>query len=69
MMNFAVFLRAPVLGNHDYRGDVLAQLDPALVARDARWHCERAFVLRYLLAGQFLLWASLVNMSVCGVVV
>lgn len=32
-----------VLGNHDYEGDALSQLDPALKARDSRWHCERSF--------------------------
>lgn len=36
-----------VLGNHDYRGDVLAQLDPALKEIDNRWHCERSFSLKY----------------------
>lgn len=40
-----------VLGNHDYRGDVLAQLDPQLTLRDARWHCKRAFALRHMLQG------------------
>lgn len=34
-----------VLGNHDYRGDTLAQLDPSLQLRDSRWHCQRSFSL------------------------
>lgn len=36
-----------VLGNHDYRGDVLAQLSPSLRSRDPRWNCERSFILKY----------------------
>lgn len=39
-----VFLVA-VLGNHDYRGDVKAQLDPILKRIDRRWFCLRSFVL------------------------
>ncbi|KAF5186421.1 Purple acid phosphatase [Thalictrum thalictroides] len=34
-----------VLGNHDYRGDVEAQLDPILTKIDARWLCLRSFVV------------------------
>ncbi|XP_066378574.1 purple acid phosphatase 3-like [Miscanthus floridulus] len=34
-----------VLGNHDYRGDVLAQLDPALRNVDSRFMCMRSFVV------------------------
>nr|XP_043637473.1 purple acid phosphatase 3-like [Erigeron canadensis] len=34
-----------VLGNHDYRGNVLAQLSPALTQRDNRWLCLRSFIL------------------------
>lgn len=36
-----------VLGNHDYRGDALAQLNPVLKDIDNRWHCERSFTLKY----------------------
>lgn len=36
-----------VLGNHDYRGDVLAQLDPVLKEIDNRWNCQRSFTLKY----------------------
>lgn len=36
-----------VLGNHDYRGDVLAQLDPILKEIDSRWLCQRSFALKY----------------------
>ncbi|XP_057794159.1 purple acid phosphatase 4-like isoform X2 [Salvia miltiorrhiza] len=34
-----------VLGNHDYRGDALAQLSPILKARDNRWFCLKSFIL------------------------
>uniref|UniRef100_A0A0D9XHD8 Purple acid phosphatase n=1 Tax=Leersia perrieri TaxID=77586 RepID=A0A0D9XHD8_9ORYZ len=34
-----------VLGNHDYRGDVLAQIDPALRKIDSRFICMRSFIL------------------------
>lgn len=34
-----------VLGNHDYRGDVLAQLSPVLRKLDSRWLCLRSFIL------------------------
>lgn len=34
-----------VLGNHDYRGDVLAQLSPILRKRDSRFLCLRSFIL------------------------
>uniref|UniRef100_A0A1J3G6Q8 Purple acid phosphatase n=1 Tax=Noccaea caerulescens TaxID=107243 RepID=A0A1J3G6Q8_NOCCA len=34
-----------VLGNHDYRGDVGAQLSPMLKALDNRWTCMRSFVV------------------------
>ncbi|KAM7484740.1 hypothetical protein LguiA_000749 [Lonicera macranthoides] len=34
-----------VLGNHDYRGDVEAQLSPVLRQIDSRWLCLRSFVL------------------------
>eukprot|EP01018_Ginkgo_biloba_P005121 Gb_14815 [translate_table: standard] len=36
-----------VLGNHDYKGDTLAQLDPALTTLDSRWHCYRTSILKY----------------------
>lgn len=39
-----------VLGNHDYRGDVLAQLDPVLKEIDSRWLCQRSFTLKYNLS-------------------
>ncbi|GLJ12412.1 hypothetical protein SUGI_0190460 [Cryptomeria japonica] len=35
-----------VLGNHDYRGDTLAQLDPDLKRRDSRWNCYRTSILK-----------------------
>ncbi|XP_074588776.1 purple acid phosphatase 17-like [Curcuma longa] len=34
-----------VLGNHDYRGNALAQLSPVLRSIDSRWLCLRSFVL------------------------
>ncbi|GAB4835905.1 Purple acid phosphatase 8 [Ancistrocladus abbreviatus] len=34
-----------VLGNHDYRGDVLAQLSPILRRFDSRWLCLRSFIV------------------------
>ncbi|KAG6402656.1 hypothetical protein SASPL_134858 [Salvia splendens] len=34
-----------VLGNHDYRGDALAQLGRILKARDSRWFCMKSFIL------------------------
>ncbi|KAF3792416.1 Purple acid phosphatase 3 [Nymphaea thermarum] len=43
-----------VLGNHDYRGDALAQLDPALNRIDHRWICMRSFVLNTGIADFFM---------------
>ncbi|KAK8941313.1 Purple acid phosphatase 17 [Platanthera zijinensis] len=37
--------RRSVLGNHDYRGNVLAQLSPVLQQLDSRWICLRSFIL------------------------
>ncbi|XP_043806751.1 purple acid phosphatase 4 isoform X1 [Manihot esculenta] len=34
-----------VLGNHDYRGDVEAQLSPALRQIDSKWLCLRSFIV------------------------
>ncbi|ERN11017.1 purple acid phosphatase 4 [Amborella trichopoda] len=34
-----------VLGNHDYRGDVLAQLSPVLRKLNSRWLCMRSFIV------------------------
>ncbi|KAK1416304.1 hypothetical protein QVD17_32093 [Tagetes erecta] len=34
-----------VLGNHDYRGNVLAQLSPALKQKDSKWLCLRSFIV------------------------
>lgn len=34
-----------VLGNHDYRGNVFAQLSPALKQRDSKWLCLRSFIV------------------------
>ncbi|GAB2296928.1 hypothetical protein Dimus_031030 [Dionaea muscipula] len=34
-----------VLGNHDYRGDVEAQLSSVLREKDRRWLCLRSFIL------------------------
>eukprot|EP00250_Pteridium_aquilinum_P009485 c18697_g1_i1 orf=489-1616(-) len=40
-----------VLGNHDYMGDVLAQLSDELVRYDPRWFCRRSFQLNRTLCG------------------
>uniref|UniRef100_A0A2C9UFZ0 Calcineurin-like phosphoesterase domain-containing protein n=1 Tax=Manihot esculenta TaxID=3983 RepID=A0A2C9UFZ0_MANES len=37
--------RSNVLGNHDYRGDVEAQLSPALRQIDSKWLCLRSFIV------------------------
>ncbi|EXC05037.1 Purple acid phosphatase 3 [Morus notabilis] len=34
-----------VVGNHDYRGDVAAQLSPILQKLDNRWLCLRSFIV------------------------
>ncbi|KAM0043488.1 putative Acid phosphatase [Helianthus debilis subsp. tardiflorus] len=34
-----------VLGNHDYRGNVLAQLSPVLSQKDSKWLCLRSFIV------------------------
>ncbi|PRQ40982.1 putative Acid phosphatase [Rosa chinensis] len=34
-----------VLGNHDYRGNVEAQLSPVLTGLDGRWLCMRSFIV------------------------
>nr|AFK34687.1 unknown [Medicago truncatula] len=34
-----------VLGNHDYRGNVEAQLSPVLTNLDNRWFCSRSYVV------------------------
>ncbi|CAA3014714.1 purple acid phosphatase 3-like [Olea europaea subsp. europaea] len=34
-----------VLGNHDYRGDALAQLSPILKQRDGKWFCLKSYIL------------------------
>ncbi|KAI3463560.1 hypothetical protein Pfo_020223 [Paulownia fortunei] len=35
-----------VLGNHDYHGNVEAQLSPLLKKRDRRWNCQRSYIVR-----------------------
>lgn len=47
-----------VLGNHDYRGDVQAQLNPFLKKLDNRWFCLRSFILN---AGNLLQFKLLHN--------
>uniref|UniRef100_A0A2C9UFS0 Calcineurin-like phosphoesterase domain-containing protein n=1 Tax=Manihot esculenta TaxID=3983 RepID=A0A2C9UFS0_MANES len=37
--------RSNVLGNHDYRGDVEAQLSPVLRQIDSKWLCLRSFMV------------------------
>ncbi|EYU21855.1 hypothetical protein MIMGU_mgv1a0097861mg, partial [Erythranthe guttata] len=41
------------LGNHDYRGDALAQLSPFLRKIDSRWLCLRSFVVNAEIAELF----------------
>ncbi|KAL1188235.1 Purple acid phosphatase 4 [Cardamine amara subsp. amara] len=42
-----------VLGNHDYRGDVEAQLSPMLRSMDSRWICMRSFIVNTEIAELF----------------
>ncbi|KAK3019637.1 hypothetical protein RJ639_004999, partial [Escallonia herrerae] len=42
-----------VLGNHDYRGDVLAQLSSILTQRDSRWLCMRSYIVNAEIAEFF----------------
>ncbi|XP_075519349.1 purple acid phosphatase 17-like [Primulina tabacum] len=42
-----------VLGNHDYRGDALAQLSPVLRKIDRRWLCLRSFIVNTEIAELF----------------
>lgn len=34
-----------MLGNHDYMGNVEAQLSPVLQRLDRRWNCKRNFIV------------------------
>ncbi|KAF5192993.1 Purple acid phosphatase [Thalictrum thalictroides] len=42
-----------VLGNHDYRGNVEAQLSPVLSKIDGRWLCKRSFIVHSEIAEIF----------------
>uniref|UniRef100_A0ACD5WU32 Uncharacterized protein n=1 Tax=Avena sativa TaxID=4498 RepID=A0ACD5WU32_AVESA len=42
-----------VLGNHDYRGDALAQISPVLGKVDSRWICMKSFVVNAEIADFF----------------
>ncbi|KAM7484739.1 hypothetical protein LguiA_000748 [Lonicera macranthoides] len=42
-----------VLGNHDYRGNAMAQLSPILTHRDTRWLCLRSFIVNSEMADFF----------------
>uniref|UniRef100_A0A453B178 Purple acid phosphatase n=1 Tax=Aegilops tauschii subsp. strangulata TaxID=200361 RepID=A0A453B178_AEGTS len=42
-----------VLGNHDYRGDALAQTSPVLAKVDRRWICIKSFILNAEIADFF----------------
>ncbi|KAM7255295.1 hypothetical protein ACFE04_020536 [Oxalis oulophora] len=42
-----------VLGNHDYRGDAVAQLSPTLRQMDSRWICQRSFTVNTEIAEFF----------------
>lgn len=50
-----------VLGNHDYRGNALAQLSPVLRKIDNRWFCRRSFILE---AGKMTLVLSIFNLEI-----
>ncbi|URE18547.1 Purple acid phosphatase [Musa troglodytarum] len=50
-----------VLGNHDYRGDVLAQLSPVLQGVDSRWLCLRSFDLDSALEASRAAWKVVVG--------
>ncbi|KZV14231.1 purple acid phosphatase 1 [Dorcoceras hygrometricum] len=42
-----------VLGNHDYRGDALAQLSPLLNQKDSKWFCLKSYILNAEIAEFF----------------
>ncbi|KAL5570477.1 hypothetical protein UlMin_027052 [Ulmus minor] len=42
-MNIYTFTEVDLLGNHDYRGNVLAQLSHVLTKFDSKWFCLRSF--------------------------
>ncbi|XP_044969615.1 purple acid phosphatase 4-like [Hordeum vulgare subsp. vulgare] len=42
-----------ILGNHDYRGDALAQTSPILAKVDCRWICMKSFILNAEVADFF----------------
>ncbi|PAN43000.1 hypothetical protein PAHAL_8G203500 [Panicum hallii] len=42
-----------ILGNHDYRGDALAQLSPVLRNLESRWICMKSFVVNAEVADFF----------------
>ncbi|BBH04210.1 purple acid phosphatase 3 [Prunus dulcis] len=45
--------KSNVLGNHDYRGNALAQLSPVLRKIDSRWLCLRSFLVNTKIADFF----------------
>lgn len=45
LLCFGHYFGFSVLGNHDYRGDVEAQLDPIFRKMDSRWLCMRSFIV------------------------
>lgn len=51
-----------VLGNHDYRGDVEAQLSPFLREIDSRWLCLRSFIVD---SGIFLFIVNIFKLMKC----
>ncbi|EOY01295.1 hypothetical protein QUC31_013858 [Theobroma cacao] len=58
-----------VLGNHDYRGDVEAQLSPILREKDKRWLCLRSFILKAGKENCSILTFSVLNSSILTTVV
>lgn len=47
------YKKISVLGNHDYRGNALAQLSPVLRKMDSRWLCLRSFLVNTQIADFF----------------
>ncbi|KAK4488892.1 hypothetical protein RD792_004691 [Penstemon davidsonii] len=50
-----------VLGNHDYRGDALAQLSPILKHKDSKWLCLKSFILNTALGESRAKWKIVVG--------
>uniref|UniRef100_A0A7N2R1D8 Calcineurin-like phosphoesterase domain-containing protein n=1 Tax=Quercus lobata TaxID=97700 RepID=A0A7N2R1D8_QUELO len=60
-LSFDFIKFATVLGNHDYRGDVEAQLSPILTKMDHRWLCLRSFIVNAALRDSTAKWKIVVG--------